>query len=59
MAGMMNGTFVELHLGTTHMEKVAFKDAPVPEGNRLKVPDKPGLGFEPDWDALRDVRVAE
>lgn len=59
MAGLMNGTFVELHLGTTHMEKMAFKDAPMPEGNRLKVPSKPGLGFEPDWDALKDVRVKE
>ena len=59
MAGLMNGTVVELHLGTTHMEKTAFKDAPMPEGNRLKVPTKPGLGFEPDWDALKDVRVKE
>lgn len=58
MAGLMNGTFVELHLGTTHLEKVAFKNAPAAEGNRLKVPDRPGLGFEPDWDALREVKVA-
>lgn len=57
MAGLMNGTMVELHLGTTHLEKVAFKDAPQPDGNRLKVPEKPGLGFEPDWDALKDVKV--
>jgi len=59
MAGLLNGTMVELHLGTTHMEKVAFKDAPEPDlaGNRLKVPDRPGLGFEPDWDALKEVRV--
>ncbi|MCG8545267.1 MAG: mandelate racemase/muconate lactonizing enzyme family protein, partial [Alphaproteobacteria bacterium] len=59
MAGLMNGTMVELHLGTTHMEAVAFKDAPTATDNVMAVPDKPGLGFEPDWDALKDTQVKQ
>ena len=59
MAGLMNGTMVELHLGTTHLEAVAFKNAPTADSNVMKVPDAPGLGFEPDWDALKDTKVDE
>lgn len=58
MAGLMNGTYVELHLGTTHMESLAFVGAPEPEDNKMPVPDKPGIGFEPNWDALKDAKVS-
>ena len=28
-----------------------------PENNQVKIPNKPGLGFEPDYDMLKDSLV--
>lgn len=55
--GLMNGGRVEYHYGMWQAGKRLFKGTPDPEGNRLTVPDRPGLGFAPDDDALKDTRI--
>jgi L-alanine-DL-glutamate epimerase-like enolase superfamily enzyme len=57
MAGLMNGGWVECHAGTTHIAKLAFKDAPTYENNQIKIPDTPGLGFKPNLDALAEYKI--
>jgi L-alanine-DL-glutamate epimerase-like enolase superfamily enzyme len=59
MAGVMNGWRVEFHLGMWQVGERAFKNSPRPEKNRVKIPDAPGLGFEPDYDVLKETRVSE
>lgn len=57
MAGMANGWLVEWHLGNVSVAETIFKETPSPVGGVLAIPDKPGLGLEPDEDAVRDSRV--
>jgi L-alanine-DL-glutamate epimerase-like enolase superfamily enzyme len=58
MAGLINGWLVEFHVGMWGAGELAFKNPPRPENNRVRIPDKPGLGFEPNYDALEESRVA-
>jgi len=57
MAGVMNGGQVEFHYGMWQAGKRFFKGAPDPDGNILRIPDAPGLGFTADADQLRDSHV--
>ncbi len=57
MAGLMNGTWTEFHWGMWQAGQRFFKGSPSPEHDRVKIPDQAGLGFEPDYDMLRESRV--
>lgn len=48
MAGMMNGCYVEWHLGMVAAGERFFRDAPTPVNGTLRVPDRPGLGLALD-----------
>jgi len=56
-AGLRNGGRVEYHYGMWQAGKELFKGTPDPEGNVLNLPKKPGLGFEPNYDTLKDTRI--
>ena len=36
-----------------------FKGSPGPVNNQVKIPEKPGLGFEPNYDTLKDSMVED
>lgn len=57
MAGLMNGWRVEFHLGMQEVGERLFVDAPKPEGNIVRVGSKPGLGLEPNFEALAACRM--
>jgi L-alanine-DL-glutamate epimerase-like enolase superfamily enzyme len=57
MAGLMNGWLVEWHLGMVQVGELLFPDAPRPDGGKIAVPDRPGLGLTVDPEALRASRV--
>lgn len=57
MAGLMNGWRVEFHLGMQATGELLFKDPPKPDGNIVRVSKKPGLGLEPNIDALKDTQI--
>jgi len=57
MAGLMNGWRVEFHLGMQATGELLFKDPPKPEGNIVRVSPRPGLGLEPNKDALKDTII--
>ena len=54
---MMNGWFVEWHLGMVAVGETLFTDAPRPENGVIAIPDRPGLGLTLDEDAWRETRV--
>lgn len=58
MAGLMNGWLVEFHWGMWQAGEKFFTGAPGPENDMVKIPDRPGLGFEPNREALAECRVA-
>jgi len=35
--------------------RLLYKGLPEPEGGYLTLPETPGLGFEPDRDAIREI----
>lgn len=51
-AGLAHGGFVEYHHVAVLLSEQIFRGLPVPEAGRLTLPDAPGLGFTPDWDAV-------
>ncbi|HBZ43228.1 MAG TPA: mandelate racemase [Maritimibacter sp.] len=53
-AGLATGGLVEWHLVSVEMGRALFRDLPDRDGQTLRLPDRPGLGFEADPDALRD-----
>jgi L-rhamnonate dehydratase len=56
--GVANGGMCEWHLNAVGMGRVLYKGLPeLTNGDRLVLPDKPGLGFELNRDALRDFAV--
>ncbi len=58
-AGLANGGRVEWHLVAVEMMRQMYKGFPTPENGWLPLPDAPGLGFEPDRDAIRELaRIA-
>lgn len=50
--GLAHGGFVEYHHVAVLLSQQIFKGLPVPSGGRMTLPDTPGLGFAPDWDAI-------
>jgi len=54
-AGVANGTLVEHHYLAVELYKQLYRDLPMPQDGMLTLPDKPGLGFEPDRDAIREI----
>jgi L-alanine-DL-glutamate epimerase-like enolase superfamily enzyme len=59
MAGLMNGWLVEFHLGMQMVGEMLFVDAPRPIDQMIRIPQRPGLGLEPNIDALRETMVTE
>ena len=56
-AGLMNGWYVEFHWGMHQVGQQFFENVPGPENDMVKLPDAPGLGFLPKYDALEESRV--
>jgi L-rhamnonate dehydratase len=54
-AGLANGTLVEHHYLAVELYKLLYRDLVMPENGWLTLPDRPGLGFEPDRDAIREI----
>jgi L-rhamnonate dehydratase len=54
-AGLANGGMVEYHYLAVELCRTLYRDLPQPEAGWLTLPDTPGLGFEPDRDALREI----
>tara|TARA_B100000676_G_scaffold311647_1_gene382303 strand:- start:3639 stop:4796 length:1158 start_codon:yes stop_codon:yes gene_type:complete len=54
-AGVMNGGMVEYHHVSVECCKAFFKDLPEPKDGWLDLPETPGLGFEPDMDAVKEL----
>ncbi|ETX13028.1 mandelate racemase [Roseivivax halodurans JCM 10272] len=50
--GLMNGGLVEWHLISVEMGNAVFRNLPERNGQTLRLPDQPGLGFDVDQDAL-------
>lgn len=56
IAGLANGWRVEFHLPMWLTGEMIFRDPPKPVRGMVTLPEGPGLGFEPNEDALRDTR---
>ena len=54
-AGVANGGLVEYHYPAVEACRAVYRELPEPKDGWLTLPEKPGLGFEPDEDALREV----
>jgi L-alanine-DL-glutamate epimerase-like enolase superfamily enzyme len=54
-AGVSNGTLVEHHYLAVELCKQIYYDLPMPEDGFLTLPGAPGLGFEPNRDAIREI----
>jgi L-alanine-DL-glutamate epimerase-like enolase superfamily enzyme len=44
-----------MHYLADELYKQIYRGLPVPKDGWLTLPDTPGLGFEPDHDAIREV----
>jgi len=54
-AGLANGGMVEYHYLAVELCRALYRDLPKPEAGWLTLPEAPGLGFEPDHDAIREI----
>jgi L-alanine-DL-glutamate epimerase-like enolase superfamily enzyme len=54
-AGLANGGLVEYHYPAVEACRAVYRDLPEPKDGWLTLPETPGLGFEPDEDALREL----
>jgi L-rhamnonate dehydratase len=54
-AGVANGTLVEHHYLAVELCKQIYRGLPEPVDGAFVMSDKPGLGFEPDRDAIREI----
>jgi L-rhamnonate dehydratase len=57
-AGLTNGTLVEMHYLAVELCRQIYRDLPEPKDGWLELPDAPGLGFEPDRDAIARIARA-
>jgi L-rhamnonate dehydratase len=57
MAGVDNGTRVEFHLLMWRASDQIFKNPFPPVNGEVTLPDRPGLGLEPNEDTLRETLV--
>jgi L-alanine-DL-glutamate epimerase-like enolase superfamily enzyme len=53
-AGASNGYRAEFHFSVWEANKVMYESVPEPEAGTVALPEEPGLGLEPDWDALSE-----
>ena len=56
-AGVGNGWLVEFHYIHWNASKKMFKETPEPEEGKITIPDRPGIGLKPDWDALDEFEI--
>jgi L-alanine-DL-glutamate epimerase-like enolase superfamily enzyme len=56
-AGLANGGFCEWHLPFMGLCRRIYKNMPEPKAGKLSIPDAPGLGLEPDREAIRAITV--
>jgi L-alanine-DL-glutamate epimerase-like enolase superfamily enzyme len=54
-AGLANGGMVEYHYLAVELCRQLYRDLPTPEAGWLTLPDRPGLGFEPNHEAIREI----
>lgn len=54
-AGVTNGTFVEMHYLAIELCRKIYIGLPEPKDGWLTLPETPGLGFEPDHDAIAAI----
>jgi L-rhamnonate dehydratase len=54
-AGIANGTLVEHHYLAVELSKQIYRGLPAPADGFFTMPDQPGLGFEPNHDAIREI----
>lgn len=54
-AGLANGSLVEYHAVAVECCKLVFDDLPEPSAGTLVLPERPGLGFEPNRDRVREL----
>jgi L-rhamnonate dehydratase len=54
-AGLANGGLVEMHHLAIELCKTIYRGLPEPVEGWLALPEAPGLGFEPDRDAIREL----
>jgi len=57
-AGLANGGFCEWHLPFMGLCRRIYRDMPEPKAGKVAIPAAPGLGFEPDRDAIRAITLA-
>ncbi|RMF84448.1 MAG: mandelate racemase/muconate lactonizing enzyme family protein [Nitrospinota bacterium] len=56
-AGMANGTRVEFHYIMWKVGEILFQNPPAPVQGWVTLPETPGLGLEPNPDALKEYQV--
>src|SRR5262245_5781841 len=54
-AGVSNGTLVEHHYLAVELCKQIYHDLQMPKDGFVTLPETPGLGFEPNRDAIREI----
>jgi L-alanine-DL-glutamate epimerase-like enolase superfamily enzyme len=54
-AGVANGSLVEHHYLAVELYKTLYRDLPMPKDGWLALPDKPGLGFEPNREVIAEI----
>jgi L-rhamnonate dehydratase len=54
-AGVANGSLIEHHYLAIELYKTLYTGLTMPEDGWLTLPDKPGLGFEPNRDAIAEI----
>jgi L-rhamnonate dehydratase len=54
-AGLANGGLIEYHYLAVELCRHIYRDLPTPENGWLTLPETPGLGFEPDHNAVREI----
>jgi L-rhamnonate dehydratase len=54
-AGVSNGTLVEHHYLSVELYRQIYRGLPEPKDGTFTMSEAPGLGFEPDHDAIREI----
>ena len=54
-AGLANGSLVEYHSVAVDCCRMVFDDLPVPSNGVLALPERPGLGFEPNRERVAEL----
>lgn len=54
-AGVANGSLVEHHYLAVELYKLLYRDLPMPADGWLTLPERPGLGFEPNREAIAEI----